>query len=117
MIHRINLLTLDEPVRSPLAIVHSTNPRRAEGEDEVPYFAKVPDPEVAFAELAGCALAKEVGLTVPNVVAAEFAGQTYAGIRKVEGDRDIGHWLGRSQRVSNFLELFDAVVVDVWLGS
>src|SRR3989442_11822513 len=117
MIARINLLTLDEPVRSPLGIVYSTNPRRAEGEDEVQYFAKGPNLEVVFAELAGCALAREVGLIVPDVVAAEFDGETYAGVAKVDGDRDAGHWIGRPQRVSNFNDLFDVVVVDVWLAN
>lgn len=115
MIERINLLTVDTLVRSPDDIVYSTAPRKAEGENETTYVIKGPDPEVVFAELAGCALAREVGLIVPDVVVGEFDGDTYAAIALVEGDRDISHWLSRPTKVANLYDLFSAVIVDVWL--
>jgi hypothetical protein len=117
MIPRINLLTIDDPVRSPAGIVFSTSPRKAEGENEVTYFIKGPGTEIVFAELAGCVLAREVTLIVPDVAAGEFAGDTYACSAKVEGDRDLAHWLRRPQRVSNFNDIFEAVVVDIWLAN
>jgi hypothetical protein len=115
MVTRIKLLTLDEPVRSPFGIVYSTSPRKAEGENEVTYITKGPKLEIVFAELAGCLLAREVELPVPDVAAGEFAAETYACSAEVKGDRDASHWLQRPQRVSNFGALFDVAVVDIWL--
>jgi hypothetical protein len=117
MIARINLLTRDVPVRSPLGIVYSTEPVAAEGENRVSYITKGPSVEVVFAELVGCTLAREVGLPVPDVAAASWDGETYAAVARVEADRDVDHWLGRPQRVSNFADLFSAVVVDIWLAN
>jgi hypothetical protein len=117
MITRINLLTRDVPVRSPVGIVYSTEPVAAEGENRVSYITKGPDIEVVFAELVGCTLARDVGLVVPDVAAAIWDGETYAAVARVEADRDIDHWLGRPQRVSNFADLFSAIAVDTWLAN
>src|SRR5262249_41819380 len=99
MVARVPLLTIDEQVRAPYEVVYSTNPRRAEGSNHLSYFIKGPNIEIVFAEIAGCLLAKEVGLQVPDVAACEFEGETYAGSVKV-GDavRDIEPWLKRPQR-------------------
>jgi hypothetical protein len=70
-----------------------------------------------FAELVGCTLAREVGLQVPDVAAASWDGDTYAAVARVEADRDVDHWLERPQRVTNFSDLFSAIVVDIWLAN
>lgn len=117
MIPRVNLLTLDDPVKSPFGVVYSTSPRRAEGENEVSYFTKGPALEIAFAEIAGCTLAREVGLLVPDVATCVWGEEVLAGTAHVKGDRDASHWLGRRQRVVNFESLFDAIVTDIWLAN
>jgi hypothetical protein len=117
MIPRINLLTLDDPVRPPSGIVYSTSPQKAEGENEVSYFTKGPALEIVFAELAGCTLATEVGLVVPDVAACVWSEEVLAGSADVKFDRDASHWLGRRERVVNFGDLFDAIVADIWLAN
>jgi len=118
MIGRTKLLTIDSRVVSPEGVVYSTDPRRAEGEDGVSYFIKGPDAEIVFAEIAGCMMAREVGVLVPDVAACEFAGETFAGSAKVDNAvRDIGPWLNRPQRVTNFDDLFSTAVVDIWLAN
>src|SRR6266566_343750 len=98
MIPRTNLATFDDPVRSPIGIVYSTNPRRAEAENEVSYFIKGPDPEIVFAEIAGCTLAREVGLPVADVAACCVNGGTYAGSARVrDAIRQVGPWMDRPQ--------------------
>jgi hypothetical protein len=118
MVARTQLLTIDELVRAPYEVVYSTTPRRAEGSNHVPYFIKDSNLEIVFAEIAGCLLAKEVGLLVPDVAACEFVGELYAGSEKVEDAvRDIEPWLARPQRVTNFDDLFRAIIVDLWLAN
>jgi hypothetical protein len=120
---RTKLRTIDKEVTSSIGIVYSTKPRRAEGPDRA-YFIKGPDVEdamklqVVFAEIAGCSLAREVGLVVPEPSACEFSGETCAGVaRVVVTDRDVTHWLKHPDKVSNFPDLFNAVVVDIWLAN
>lgn len=115
---RTRLLTIDEQIRAPYDVVYSTDPRRAEGANHLRYFIKGPELEIVFAEIAGCLLAREVGLIVPDVAACEFAGETYAGSVKVdEAVRDIEPWLNRPQRVTNFDDVFRSIVVDLWLAN
>jgi hypothetical protein len=74
--------------------------------------------QVVFAEIAGCSLAREVGLIVPEPNACEFSGDTFAGVaRVVVADRDLSYWLKRPHKVINFNEIFNAVVVDIWLAN
>jgi hypothetical protein len=120
---RTKLVTLDEEVSSSLGIVYSTNPRRAEGGGRA-FFVKGPDVDeesklqVIFAEIAGCLLARQVGLTVPEPSACEFSGDTFAGVaRVVVADRDLSYWLNRPHKVTNFDDLFCAIVVDIWLAN
>lgn len=118
MIPIANLLTIDGKVKSTQGVVYSTDPKRAEGDNEVSYFIKGPDTEIVFAEIAGCTLAKDVGLTVPDIAACKAADETHAGSVKVDTPiRDVGPWLARPQSVTNFDDLFCAVVVDVWLAN
>src|SRR5438552_1246637 len=118
MIVRTNLITIDGPVLPPEGLVYSANPRRAEGEDGTPYFIKGSELEIVFAEMAGCALAREVGLPVPDVAACEFGGEVFVGTKKIDVVvRDIEPWLVRPQKVINFSDLFAAIVVDVWLAN
>jgi hypothetical protein len=118
MVKRTSLITIDSRVLSPEGVVFSTDPKRAEAEDEVSYFIKGPDIETVFAEISGCMLAKAVGLPVPDVAACEFVGDTYAGSKKVDdAARDVEPWLNRPQRVKNFDDLFSALVVDIWLAN
>ena len=57
----------------------STAPRRdvRRGKTGYSYFIKGPEAEVAFAKLAGCSLAREVGLTVPEVAVCRFGTEKY----------------------------------------
>ena len=117
MIPRVNLLTFDSPIQSPQGIVYSTSPRRAEAEGGS-YFIKGPEVEVVFAEIAGCALAREVGLPVPDVAACEGEGETYAGsLRVKDALRDIAPLITQLDGVTNPEDLFNAIVVDVWLAN
>jgi hypothetical protein len=113
----VNLTTLDGAVAEGTGLVYSTAPQRAVGDDGGDYFVKGPDREVVFAELAGCVLANAVGLTVPSVRACQVAGEFLAGSRLVSNIRMIAPFLDQRQRVSNFEDVFDAVVVDIWLGN
>jgi hypothetical protein len=118
MIPRTNLLTRDVPVEAPEGIVYSTSPVTAEGVDLVSYFTKGPELEIVFAEIAGCALAKEVGLPVANVAACVVDEIVLAGSVGVpDAIRYIGPWLSRRQKITNFNDLFDSIVVDVWLAN
>jgi hypothetical protein len=118
MIVRTNLITIDGPVQPPEGLVYSANPRRAEGEDGTAYFIKGSELEIVFAEIAGCALAREVGLPVPEVAACEFGGEVFVGTKKIDVVvRDIEPWLLRAQKVINFNDMFAAIVVDIWLAN
>ncbi len=69
-------------------------------------------------QIAGTLLAREVGLSVPDIAACYLSGETYAGSRKVEDAiREIDPWLARPQKVPNFGQLFETVVVDGWLAN
>src|SRR5690242_160675 len=108
-ISRTDLLTRDVPVEAPEGIVYSTNPFTAQGIDQVSYFTKGPDPEIVFAELAGCELAREVGLPVANVKACTSPDGILAGSIEVQDAvRYIGPWLSRTQKIANFDDLFDS---------
>lgn len=118
MVGSIELFTIDGRVSAPSGVVFSTDPRRAEGEDGNSYFIKGPELEIVFAELAGCELAREIGLNVPNVVACRWDGETYAGSQAVEASiRDVGPFLQRTDRAVNFSDLYTTQVVDVWLAN
>jgi len=112
----IDLLTMDGRVCPPPGMVYSTDPHRAEGEDGNSYFVKGPDVEVVFAELAGCTLAAAVGLPVPSVATCAFDGSVYAGSRKVE-IRDLRPFLKSTARIRNAADLYNMIVVDVWLAN
>lgn len=113
----VQLATLDDEVASGSGLVYSTNPRKAIGMDEETYFVKGPDREVVFAELAGCVLANAVGITVPSARVCIFADMLLAGTRQVSSIRAIEPWLRRPDKVRNYPEIFEAVIVDVWLGN
>src|ERR1044072_3722378 len=117
MIPRVNLLTFDSPIQSPQGIVYSTSPRRAEAEGGS-YFIKGPEVEVVFAEIAGCALAREVGLPVPDVAACEGGGAPY--VRRLRGTddlRDLAQLITQLDGSSNPEDLFNSIVVDLWLAN
>jgi hypothetical protein len=118
MVVRTKLITIDDRVLSPEGVVFSTDPRRAEAENEVPYFIKGPDLATVFAEISGCMLAREAGLPIPDVAACEFEGDVYAGSARVDDAvRDVEPWLNRPQQIRNFDDLFSTLVVDVWLAN
>jgi hypothetical protein len=118
MIPRTDLLTRDVPVEAPEGIIYSTSPVTAEGVDQISYFTKGPELEIVFAEIAGCALAKEVGLPVGDVAACVVDEDVWAGSVGVrDAIRYIGPWLSRPQKIINFNDLFDSIVVDVWLAN
>lgn len=112
----VDLLTMDDRVCPPPGVVYSTDPHRAEGEDGHSYFVKGPDVEVVFAELAGCTLAAAVGLPVPPVATCAYDGNLYAGSRKVEV-RDFKPLLKSGTRIQNAADLYNMIVVDVWLAN
>lgn len=118
MIPRVPLITFDEPVIPPPNVFYSTNPHRAEGEDGVPYFVKNTQLEVVFAEIVGCRAAQEVGLPVANVAACVADHGIFAGSAKVrEGIRHVDPWLNHPEKVLNFGDLFNIIVVDTWLAN
>jgi hypothetical protein len=118
MVYETDLLTLDSVVSAPEGIVYSTSPRRAEGTDGHSYFVKGPDVEIAFAELAGCAFAAEVGLIVPEIAVCTFGDDRYCGSRKVaDALRDVAAWLKRPLKIRNHVDLYAVIVVDAWLGN
>ena len=113
---RVDLVTVDTRVASVAGTVYSTDPHRAEGVDSNSYIIKGPDPEVVFAELAGCVMAYEVGLGVPDVAICHFDGQRFAGSKKCE-IRDVTPWLKRPQKIQNIVDLYRIIVVDTWLAN
>jgi hypothetical protein len=117
-LQKLELLTLDEYVTAPSGLVYSTNPRTAEGPDGFKYFVKGPDPEIVFAELAGCLLAASVGLKVPSVAACTFEGETFCGTREVADlGRNAEPLLRARERVTNFNDIYSVIPVDVWLAN
>jgi len=119
MIERTKLTVIGPRVEPPPGLVYSTAPIRGEGENGKAYFMKGPNIEIVFAEIAGCMLAREVGLLVPDVAVCEGDGDDiYAGSEWVLGaSRDIGPWLKRPKTIGNFEDLLNAVAVDVWLAN
>ena len=113
----IELLTFDEKVSSGSGLVYSTSPSTAIDEDGEKYFVKGPEPEVVFAELAGCVLANAVGLTVPCAKVCSIAGHMLAGTRSISNIRLIEPFLRRPDRTTNHSEVFEAIIVDVWLAN
>ena len=112
----VDLLTMDGRVWPPPGMVYSTDPHRAEGKDGHSYFVKGPEVEVVFAELAGCTLAAAVGLPVPPVATCAYDGDLYAGSRKVEV-RDLRPLLKSGTRIQNAADLYNMIVVDIWLAN
>jgi hypothetical protein len=112
------LTTIDEAVIGPAGTVYSTGPKTALGDDGHSYFVKGPDLEIVFAELTGNLLAEAVGIPVPDVAACSFGGSIYAGSRKVADlGRNLLPWLTRRNRITNYADLYGAIVVDAWLGN
>jgi hypothetical protein len=119
MLNRIDLLTYDGPVVSPDGVVYSTGPRTGTTESGLKYYVKGPEPEISFAELAGCLLARAVGLSVASVAVCAVDQHVLAAS---EGVADIGRdarpWLRNPPGlVTNFPELYSAIVVDAWLAN
>lgn len=110
---------MDGPVQPPEMIVYSTGVNTAIGADGHKYFVKGgPDVETAFAELAGCLLARMVGLVVPDVAVGRFQGESYAASREVATiSRNIKPWLSKPEKVVNQPHLYSAIVVDIWLAN
>jgi hypothetical protein len=118
MLYQTALLTFDSRVSAPEGIVYSTSPHTAEGIDGITYFVKGPQPEVVFAEIAGCLLAREVGILVPDVAVCTFGELIYCGSAKVaDSVRNVAPWLSRPHKIRNFIDLYDVIVVDAWLAN
>lgn len=118
MIHQTTLTTRDAPVSAPEGMVYSTSPYTAEGADGISYFVKGPDREIVFAELAGCLLACEMGLIVPDVAVCSLGEERYCGSGKVaDAMRNVAPWLKRPEKVRNFVDLYKVIVVDSWLAN
>jgi hypothetical protein len=118
MVHQTALLTFDSRVSAPEGIAYSNDPHAAEGDDGISYIVKGPDPEVVFAELVGCLFAREVGLLVPDVALCTFGESKYCGSAKViDAMRNVAPWLNRRQKVRNFTDLYNVIVVDAWLAN
>jgi hypothetical protein len=112
------LSSLDGFVSENSGLVHSTRPQRATGYDSHSYFVKGPEQEIVFAELAGCVLANAVELPVPSARVCSFAGDLLAGTRKVSQLRAaIDLFISKPHLVTNYPTLYEAVVVDAWLGN
>jgi hypothetical protein len=118
MLQQTALTTFDSRVSAPEGMVYSTSPYVALGEDGISYFVKGPEPEVVFAELTGCLLAREAGLVVPDVAVCTFSEERYCGSRSVAGAmRNVAPWLKQPQKVSNLADLYKVIVVDAWLAN
>lgn len=119
MLRVVPLLTEGDPVTAPQFIIYSTAPRRAIGEDGAAYFVKgMAEPAVAFAELAGCLLARSAGLPTPEPVVCAFDGRVGSGSKEAADiGRDIQPMLRNRRPVDNFHDLYAVVVVDAWLGN
>jgi hypothetical protein len=113
----VELLTFDEKVTSGSGLVYSTDPQTALDSDGETYFVKGPEPEIVFAELAGCVLANAVGLTVPCAKACTFSNGIFAGTKAVSAVRVIEPYLRKPALTKNYQEVFDAIIVDVWLAN
>ncbi len=113
----VPLATIDADVISGTGVVYSTNPKRAVGEDSADYFVKGPEVNIVFAELAGCVLANAVGLTVPCAKMCTVGIHKLAGTRLISQFRDIGPWLAHRSKVRNISEVYECIVVDIWLGN
>lgn len=112
----VNLVAIGPRVIPPPGLIYSTNPEVAEGSDNCSYFVKGPDSSIVVAELLGCLLAEEVGLTVPPVAAARYGDDVFAGSRLVPDVlRNVMPALRRPELVLNFGDLFNTIVVDAWL--
>ena len=110
--------SLDGIVSEDSGLVHSTRPERATGHDDHSYFVKGPELEIVFAELAGCVLANAVELPVPCARVCTIADESLAGTRKVSQLRAaIDLFISRPHLVTNYATLYEAVVVDAWLGN
>jgi hypothetical protein len=117
MFPSVDLFTLDETVSGPLGMVYSTSPRTGTTKEGGTYFVKGPDQIIAFAELAGCLLARAVDLTVPPVAVCHFAGHSYCGTQEIATiGRNVLPWL-KPDRAANFDELYAAIVVDAWMAN
>lgn len=118
MVNRVDLLTKDSKVSAPSGVVYSTEPHTAESETGSTYFIKGPQQEIVFAELAGCELAREIGVIVPEVAACLFNADVYAGSQAVKDAlRDVEPFLSRPTRVTNYSDLYAVAVADIWLAN
>jgi hypothetical protein len=111
-------VTDDGPVIGPGGLVFSTGPKTATALDGTTYYVKGWDSEVAFSEVVGCLLAREVGLRVPAAAVCSFGGQLCAGVMEVERPiRSIAPWLRRADRILNRNDLYAVIAVDTWLAN
>lgn len=118
MIPRVNLVTFDDAVIPPPGVFYSTDPHRAEGDNGKSYFVKDTELQIVFAEVAGSRLAQEVGLPVADMAACVWEDGLYAGTVKVpKVIRNVDPWLAHPEKVVNFGDLFNVIVVDTWLAN
>lgn len=118
MLSTVDLAALGARISAPSGIVYSTDPRIGICPAGRRYFTKGPDEEIVFAELAGCLLAEQVGLPVAAVSVCVFGGEKHCGSHKVADlGRDVMPWLKTPELVTNFGDLYAAVVVDCWLAN
>ena len=112
----IHLVTIEAPVQGELGKVYSTAPEVAIGHDGRTYFIKGRNSPTAFAEVAGCRLAKLAGIRVPEAGVGTFMGDLYAAIESVpKPERNIRPWLLSPDRIKNRGHLFEVIAVDTWL--
>lgn len=117
-IHTTALVTMDDSVSAPVGIVYSTNPTKAEAEDGFTYFVKGPAPEVMFAEIAGCSLAREVGLPAPLPAVCSAGPEKFGATREVPNViRDVSAWIDCPQKITNAGDLYGIIVLDAWLAN
>lgn len=112
----IELVSVEGPVQGELGKVYSTRPEVAIGKDGKTYYIKGCNSPTAFAEIAGCRLAKLAGLLTPDAGVATFGGDVYAAVESVpRADRNIRPWLASQDRIVNRGHLYDVIAVDTWL--
>ena len=96
-------------------MVYSTDPHRAEGEDGHSYFVKGPDVEVA-PNSRDAVWPPRSACPSPPVATCAYNGSLYAGSRKVEF-REMRPLLKSTARLQNAADLYNMIVVDVWLAN
>jgi len=114
---RFTLLTEPQPIIAVEGTIYSTSPTEGMTAEAGPVVLKGPGIRIVFAEAAGFALSKELGLPVPPFGSCLTPdGDLFFCSKKLRGRYAIEHWMEQGL-LANSDAIAQTIVFDIWTGN